>query len=123
MWSNILIEELGDGMHLIFDGAPRAKVEAEILTNALGFYRRKCPTIIHINVSRKWSEDKLLSRGRSDDLNLAKIDKRLDWFDKDVVPAIEYFKHNSFYRFIEVNGEQSIEEVHRDIITTYEYGT
>lgn len=121
MWSNMLIEELEDGMHLIFDGAPRARPEAELLTTALHFYGREKPVVIHINVSRTWSEEKLLKRGRADDLNLEKIDKRLDWFDKDVIPAINYFRSDPFYRFIEVDGEQSIEKVHSDIIAAYDY--
>ncbi len=116
MWSNILIEELNENMHIIFDGAPRARSEAEILTTALRFYKREGPIVVHIRVSREWSEEKLLKRGRSDDLTLEKIDKRLDWFDKDVVPAINYFKSDPYYRYIEVDGEQSIEKVHSDIV-------
>ncbi|MEK7135289.1 MAG: nucleoside monophosphate kinase [Patescibacteria group bacterium] len=121
MWSKVLIEELTEGMHLIFDGAPRARAEAEILTTALRFYKRETPVVIHINVSRLWSEEKLLKRGRSDDLTIEKIDKRLDWFDKDVIPALNYFKSDPFYKFVEVDGEQSIEKVHADIVAAYEY--
>lgn len=122
MWTNVLIGELEDNMHLIFDGAPRARAEAELLTTAFRFYKREKPVVVHITVSREWSEEKLLKRGRSDDLTIDKIDKRLDWFDKDVVPAINYFKSDPFYRYIEVNGEQSIEKVHSDIVAAYEYG-
>ena len=122
MWTDMLIDELEPEMHLVFDGAPRARSEAEMLTNALHFYERERPTVIYLNVSREWSEKRLLGRGRSDDLNLGKIDKRLDWFDKDVMPAVEYFKQNPFYRFIEVNGEQSVERVHADLVAEYAYG-
>lgn len=83
MWGDILLQELDEDMHLIFDGVARSKAEAEILTTALEFYKRKNPTVIYINVSRKWSEERLLKRGRSDDVNLSKIDKRLNWFDKE----------------------------------------
>jgi adenylate kinase family enzyme len=121
IWSNTLIEQLDENMHLIFDGSPRARAEAELLTTALRFYAREQPTVIHLNVSREWSEEKLLKRGRQDDLTLEKIDKRLDWFDKDVVPALNYFKSDPFYRYIEVNGEQSIEKVHSDIVASYDY--
>ena len=123
MWTNMLIEELEEDMHLVFDGAPRARDEAEMLTSAFNFYERDKPTIIHLNVSREWSEQKLLARGRADDVTLEKIDKRLDWFDKDVMPAIGYFMNNPFYRVLEINGEQSIEKVHSDIIAAYEYGS
>lgn len=119
LWSKVLIDELDENMHLIIDGAPRAINEAQVLTSALKFYRRENPIVIYLNVSRKWSEDKLLARGRSDDKNLTKINKRLDWFDKDVVPAIEYFRTNPLYRFLEINGEQPIEKVHSDIVTVY----
>jgi adenylate kinase family enzyme len=119
MWTNVLIEELGEDMHLVFDGAPRALSEAEMMTSALNFYKREKPVIIYINVSRKWSQDRLLSRGRADDITLSKIDKRLDWFDKDVMPAVEYFRNNPYYRFLEVDGEQTIEEVHADILSQY----
>jgi adenylate kinase len=121
MWSKVLIEELTEGMHLIFDGAPRARAEAEILTTALRFYSRVKPVVIHINVSREWSEEKLLKRGRSDDVNIEKIDRRLDWFDRDVIPAINYFKSDPYYHYIEVNGEQPVEKVHSDIVAAYGY--
>ncbi len=121
MWSSILLEQLEKDTHLIFDGAPRARDEAEILTSALEFYKREHPAVIYLNVSRRWSEERLLKRKRSDDINLAKIDKRLDWFDKDVMPAIEHFRTNKYYRFLEINGEQSIEKVHSDIVAAYDY--
>ncbi len=121
MWASVLLKELDNDMHLIFDGAPRALSEAEVMTSALTFYKREKPTVIYLNVSREWSEKRLLARGRRDDLNLSKIDKRLDWFDRDVMPAVEYFKNNPYYRFFDVNGEQPIEKVHAEIIAAYDY--
>ena len=121
MWSNVLLEELHDDMHLVFDGAPRALDEAKIMTSALKFYRRQEPVVIHLDVSREWSEKRLLARGRTDDVNLSRIDKRLDWFDTDVLPALEYFKNNPYYRVLKIKGEQSIEKVHSDIVAGYEY--
>ncbi|MHB1330429.1 MAG: nucleoside monophosphate kinase [Minisyncoccota bacterium] len=121
MWGGMLLEQLEENMHLVFDGVARSESEAKMLTTALWFYERVKPTVVYINVSRKWSEEHLLARGRSDDVNIERIDKRLDWFDKDVIPAIEYFKSNPFYRVIEINGEQSVEAVHAEIISKYEY--
>jgi adenylate kinase family enzyme len=121
MWASMLIEELGPDMHLMFDGAPRSRAEAELITTAMDFYKREELIVIYINVGRRWSEERLLSRGRSDDKSISKITKRLDWFDTSVLPAIEYFKSDPKYRYIEVNGEQTIEQVHRDIITALEY--
>src|SRR3989344_6310592 len=121
MWSTMLVEELDENMHLVFDGAPRSHVEAALLTTALKFYKREKPTVVFLKVGTKWAEERLLSRSRQDDKALSKITKRMDWFEEDTWPAIEYFKTNSLYRFIEVNGEQAIEKVHSDIIAAYEY--
>lgn len=122
MWGGELIENLGPETHLVFDGVARSEHEAKMLSSALGFYGRDRATVIYIDVSRKWSEERLLARGRADDVNIAKIDKRLDWFESDVLPSIEYFRSNPFYRVLTVNGEQTIQEVHNEIISKYEYG-
>ena len=119
MWGKVLIEELGKDTHLIFDGTSRSLLEASILSTALQFYQRENPKVIYLKVSRKWSEEKLLARGRSDDKTLTDIDKRLDWFDRDTLPAIEYFRNNQFYKLLEINGEQSKEKVHSDIVAAY----
>lgn len=122
MWGEMLLENLEEDMHLVFDGVARSQAEAKMLSTALWFYEREKPTVIYINVSRKWSEEKLLRRGRADDVSVERIDKRLDWFDKDVIPAVEYFKTNPFFRVLEINGEQTVEEVHQEIINKYESG-
>lgn len=121
MWASELVEELGPNMHLVFDGSPRSHSEAVLLSTALQFYERENPTVVYLNVSHEWSEKHLLARGRQDDKTLAKIDKRLDWFEHDTWPAIEYFKTNTLYRFIEVDGEQPIKKVHKDIVEKYEH--
>lgn len=120
VWASMLVEELLPDMHLVFDGAPRSLPEAILLSTAMKFYQRERPVVIHLNVSRKWSEDRLLSRGRIDDSSISKVNKRLNWFDEDTLPAIKHFRDNKLYRFIEVNGEQSIEKVHADIIADYD---
>jgi adenylate kinase family enzyme len=41
----------------------------------------------------------------------------MKWFEKDVVPVIEYFRKYKYAEFVEVNGEQTIEEVWRELKT------
>jgi adenylate kinase family enzyme len=123
MWSTALIEELDEDMHIVFDGVARGLDEAQVLTTAINFYKRENTTVINLDVSRKWSEERLLARHRADDENLERIGKRLDWFERDSIPALDYLKSEPTYRFLEVNGEQSVEEVHRDIVEAYKaYG-
>jgi len=116
MWAHILIRDFKGTEHAFFDGITRSLPEAMTFTTALDFYNRTAD-VIYINVSRKWSEDRLAARGRDDDKTKEDIDKRLDWFDKDTYPAIEYFQVHSRYRLHEVNGEQSIEDVHTEILS------
>jgi adenylate kinase family enzyme len=120
MWASELVESFDKDMHLVFDGAPRSQAEARLLTTAMKFYKREEPTVIYINVSVKWSEQRLLARGRQDDKTLVKIDKRLAWFEEETLPAIDYFRTNNLYKFVEVNGEQPVEKVFDDILQKIE---
>lgn len=115
MWAHILVESFKGTEHLIIDGSPRHYAEALAMTTALKFYGRKA-YVVYINVSRGWSEEKLMSRGRFDDVDEAKVKKRLDWFERDAMPAVEYFRFASEYTFIDVNGEQSIDAVYKEIM-------
>ena len=54
-------------------------------------------------------------RKRADDTEEA-IKKRVEWYDRDVMPAVEFFRKNSYYNMHEINGEQLIENVSADII-------
>jgi adenylate kinase len=115
MWAHVLLEKLKGTEHLFLDGITRSLPEAMTFTTALEFYDRKA-TVVHLNVSREWSKERLLARKRSDDINPEEIEKRLNWFDRDSAPAIGYFKVNDRYNLIQVNGERSIEEIHKDIV-------
>lgn len=119
IWSKVFVENMTGSEHLIIDGSPRSVNEEKNLDIALKFFKREHPAVIYINVSRQWSFDHLTARaakeGRRDD-TAESINKRLDWFGHDVLPAIARYKRDRDYDFIEVNGERPIEEVHREII-------
>ena len=46
-----------------------------------------------------------------DDIIEKEIERRLDCFETDVVPAVEYFRKYSKYNFIEHDGGQAVEAV------------
>jgi adenylate kinase family enzyme len=115
-WSNFLIDEYSGEQHLFIDGTPRSLLEAKTWTTAIKFFKINDPVVIYLDVSMGWAEDRLEGRGRIDDIKKENIEKRLEWFDTDVLPAIEYFMINPLYKFIRVNGEQPIEKVHNEII-------
>lgn len=116
IWSHLMIEQMDTEKHLIIDGTPRLLDEAKILDGALKFYQREKPNIIYLNVSRAWSQERLLGRGRNDDKNIKEINKRLDWFESEVLSVIEFYQNNSDYNFCEINGEQTIENVQKEIL-------
>lgn len=116
-WADLLVRYFTDSMHLVMDGMPRSLSEAQILRTALDFYGIKNLQVIHVNVSPEWSRDRLNERHRLDDKSPEEIEKKIAWFDTDVLPAIEYFKQDPFYSFIEVNGEQAIDDVYNEIFS------
>ncbi len=118
MWSHLFVENMKGDEHLVLDGTPRSLLEAQVLDTALRFYNRADAHIIYIDVSREWSETRLIERGRADDVAKDGIKKRLDWFDRDVLPAIQYYSEHREHNFHEVDGEQGIEAVHQALIAS-----
>ncbi len=116
MWSNVLINKYNGSQNIIFDGSPRRRSEAETLDTVFDFYGIYKPHVIHIDVSEETVTKRLIERHRMDD-GKKDIEKRLAWYKKEVIPAIDYFKNNPRYTFIRVDGEKTIEEIHQDIIT------
>ena len=128
----------------IMDGSPRSLYEAEMLEKALKWYEwSKSKKVILIKISPKESIWRLARRrmckkcGRNipyigEFRKLKKCDKcggkltrrvddtvkgvkeRLRWFKTDVQPSINYYKKRG--ELIEINGEQSIEDVFKDIL-------
>lgn len=115
IWGSAFVKRLQADDHLILDGTPRKFHEAHVLDSAFKFYRRRKPHFIFLNVSREWAKNRLEARKRADD-TARDIQARLDWYETDVVKAIAVFRGNPDYHFIDVDGEQPIEKVHRDIV-------
>ena len=115
LWANEFVNNLTPEQHLFIDGYPRVIAESEALDSALKFYGREKPIVINFTVSRESSKARMLSRGRSDDTPEV-IEERLNWYDEKVTPAIDFFRDNPNYIFLDIDGEQSIETIHADII-------
>ncbi len=111
-WFKILFEERGAQRHLIFDGAPRRLWEAKLLDDVMRWHGRPLPLCVYIDVRRREAMRRLLARGRADD-TAAAIKNRLDYFQKDVVPVLQYYKRQK--RLLRVDGEQSPEKVWHEI--------
>ena len=116
IWSDFFVENLTGDEDMVLDGLCRVASEAKVLDSAMKFYKRHNPVVVYIKTSYEWSFARLKGRGRADDTD-EYIKSRLDWFDWNVVPAMAFFHENPDYCFIEVNGEQTPEEVHMEILS------
>lgn len=116
LWTQFFVDNIKTGEeHLVLDGISRRPHEALIIDSALQFYGRGNPFVISIELSPESAIKRMEGRGRMDDSE-EEIKKRLNWYEENVVPAISHFKNNSYYKFVTVNGEGSIEEVHQEIL-------
>jgi adenylate kinase len=109
----LLARDVKDG--LIFEGTGRKKPEAELFNEVVSWLGREY-VVFNIKVSDEEVIKRSQKRGRSDglDSSLEKIELRIKEYRMHTEPALEYFK--SIGRLVEINGEQTIEEVHQDII-------
>lgn len=122
MWANVICRDYKPSQHMIVDGSPRTLAEKAIFDTTYHFYGEKTVfdfesiNIVFMDVSTNWATEKLLSRGRKDD-NVDAILKRVYWFEKYVAPVVEAYRADEKVSFFEINGEQSIEDVHKEIIS------
>ena len=151
LWMRELNINLKDEQGVLFDGAFRRLIEAEQADEYFSFLGRKDNFFpILIDISKEEAFDRLTKRRickncgkiipfvgeyktmekcdncggellhRADD-NPGAIENRLAYFDKEVLEVLEYYKKDN--RLITVNGEQSIEEVFKNIIKAVEEQT
>jgi len=129
---------------LIFDGSPRKLNEAHLLDEALDWYEwDKNIKVLLIDISRQEAFNRLTKRRickncgqlipyvghykdlekcdkcsgeletRADDTPEA-INERLDLFEQEVLPVINYYQEKGW--LVKINGEQSIEDVFNEIL-------
>lgn len=112
VWLSAFIERLHGDEHLVFTGAPRRIEEAVMLDEFMQDIGRPLPRAIYVAVPDRAARERLLSRGRHDDTARA-IRGRLNFFKSHVVEVIRYYRRRR--RLIEINGNQDVRAVWRDI--------
>lgn len=116
LFSNILISSLTENNTLIVDGYPRTIAQSEAFESAINFYKRDNVKIIYIELSKEEASKRMKARGRSDDTDEG-IAQRFDEYVNNVIPSMNYFKDKEGYTLHTINGEQSIEDVQKEIIS------
>ncbi len=120
-WGSLLVEGMKENIHLVLDGVARSPEEAYMLNTALEYYNRSEVYVFFMNASTDWIKQNALARGRTFDLTPGEVETKMKWFNNKVVPAIEFFKTNPRYKYIEVNAEQPKEKVHTDIVSAVQW--
>jgi adenylate kinase len=115
VFGNILTSSLTPDKHLITDGYPRSAFQSEVFEQMMTFFKREEVKIINIELSEEEAVKRNLLRGRADDTEEG-LRKRLNEYKNNVIPAMNYFLEKSGYEILKINGDQSIEEVHKDIL-------
>ncbi len=116
LWSELFVENVTGDDHIICDGFPRRAEESPILHTAFEFLERKEPTVVSFELDDDVVVDRLVNgRKRFDDTE-EKVRERLSWFRRDVSLAIKFFEEHSYYKVVHVNADQSIEDVHKDVL-------
>ena len=115
--TGILISNMKDNTTIVADGFPRTVAQSLAFENMMKFYGRSEVKIIYIELSKEEAVKRMKLRGRSDDTDEG-ISNRFDEYVNNVIPSMNYFNEKSGYTIYKINGEQSIEDVHKDIIKT-----
>jgi adenylate kinase family enzyme len=117
LFTNILISNMTANMSFIADGYPRTISQSESFEKAMNFYERSDVHVIYIEVSKEEAVKRMKVRARADDTDEG-IETRFDEYVKNVLPSMKYFEGKPGYTLHTINGEQSVEQVHADIIKT-----
>lgn len=119
LFTNILINKMSADTAFIADGFPRTIAQSEAFESAMDFYKRENITIIYLELSKEEATKRMKLRGRSDDTDEG-IAQRFREYENNVLPSMNYFEGKDGYTIHRINGEQSIEDVHNEIISKLE---
>ena len=113
--ANFFKANFDESKNIILDGGLRSLNEAKTVSDVFEFYEIKNAPVFYIDVSHEWSVEKMKGRHREDDSEEIFATKK-KWFDEEVMPAIHYLETNPQFTFHNINGEQTVEQVHADIL-------
>lgn len=116
LWGDAMREHLDESSHVLIDGFPRTVPEATVLESALTFYKRDRVTIINLETPESIVRARMLDRARQDD-TAESIEARLRWYREETIPVLNYYRSRPDTEVVDIDGTDSIEGVHKQIVT------
>lgn len=116
LWGRAMLDQLDDKSHLLIDGFPRTVGQIPDLEDAFNFFGRENITVINLETPEDIVRARMEGRARADDTTDS-IDERLRWYREETSGVIEYYKHRSGATVITIDGTDTIDGVHAQIVT------
>lgn len=116
-----LVKNLSEDKMLLLDGFPRTLNQARTLDSAMDYYQRRTIKVLHVNVSEDEVRQRMLDRGRADDQEIEVINRRISWYNENVMPVLDWYRTEDQYQVIDIGGQQSVSDVHKEIIEKLNY--
>ncbi len=98
----------------VLDGFPRTVPQAEWLLTQIKYGQLQATAVVHLKASEGVVRERLLSRGRQDDHDDA-IAERFEEYNEVALPILDHFR-SAQVPVIDIDGEQSVEDVHNQIV-------
>jgi adenylate kinase len=115
LWGRAMLDQLDDKSHLLIDGFPRTVGQVPDLEDAFKFFERGAVNVINLETPESVVRERMQSRARADDTD-ASIEERLRWYREDTIPVIEYYKHRPNATVHSIDGTDTIDGVHTQIV-------
>lgn len=109
------ISEVSNGTRILIDGFPRRESQVHWFRGYAKAANRDLEAIIHIKVPIEVVVERLLNRGRADDKE-AVVRKRYQMYEEEILPLVRHMQDRGT-RVIEIDGDRSADEIHKDIMT------
>lgn len=112
------IREVPDLKKCLIDGTPRSIPQADWLLEQADKQGFTIDAVLHLEIKEDVVRKRLLERGRTDDTE-ASITKRFQEYYRATQPLLDYLKQKNIPVY-SINGDQTEEAVHHDIVAALE---
>jgi len=108
-----ILHMIDSTQEFVLDGFPRTTAQADWLLSQVKHGQLKITAVIHLTASEDAVMKRLLNRGRQDD-NEEAVRERFREYEQAALPIIKHFRKGGVSVY-DINGEQSVQAVHKDI--------